>query len=176
MPRIPYKTDHEVGPPELVAAIRTRRGGRLAALDRILLYSPPVAAGWGELMGRVRTALDAPMVLRELAMCTVAVLNRANYELYHHGPIFLAQGGTQAQLDALAHLPQIDATLFDPTQRAILQLAFEMTRHVEVSDATFDAARRQLGDDQHLFELITVIAAYNMVSRILVAVGIQKLD
>jgi alkylhydroperoxidase family enzyme len=176
MPRIPYKTDAEAGPPELVAAIRKRRGGRLGALDRLLLYSPPVATGWGELMGRVRTELAVPMPLRELAMCAVAVLNRADYELHHHGPIFLAQGGTPAQLDALQQLPQIDAALFDATQRATLQLALEMTRQVQVSDATFEAARRQLGDDRHLFELITVIAAYNMVSRILVAVGVAKLD
>ena len=176
MPRIPYKTDAEVGPPELVAAIRKRRGGRLGALDRILLYSPPVATGWGELLGRVRSELAVPMVLRELAMCAVAVLNRADYELHHHGPIFVAQGGTPAQLDALGQLPRIDAALFDTTQCAVLQLAVEMTRQVEVSDATFDAVRRALGDDRHLFELIAVIAAYNMVSRILVAVGIQKLD
>jgi alkylhydroperoxidase family enzyme len=176
MPRIPYKTDAEAGPPELVAAIRKRRGGRLGALDRLLLYSPPFATGWGELMGRVRNELEVPMPLRELAMCAVAVLNRADYELHHHGPIFLAQGGTPAQLGALAQLPQIDASLFDATQCAALQLAVEMTRQVEVSDATFDAARRALGDDRHLFELITVIAAYNMVSRILVAVGVQAAD
>jgi alkylhydroperoxidase family enzyme len=176
MPRIPYKTDAEAGPPELVAAIRKRRGGRLGALDRILLYSPPVATGWNELLGRVRSELALPMALRELAMCAVAVLNRADYELHHHGPIFLAQGGTPAQLDALAQLPQIDRTQFDATESAALQLAVEMTRQVEVSDATFAAARRALADDRHLFELIAVIAAYNMVSRILVAVGIEKLD
>lgn len=176
MPRIPYKTDAEAGPPELVAAIRKRRGGRLGALDRLLLYSPPVATGWGELLGRVRTELAVPMVLRELAMCAVAVLNRAEYELHHHGPIFVAQGGTPTQLAALAQLPQIDGALFDDTQRAVLQLTIEMTRRVEVSDATFEAARRVLCDDRHLLELITVIAAYNMVSRILVAVGVQATD
>jgi len=176
MPRIPYKTDAEAGPPELVASIRQRRGGRLGALDRILLYSPPIATGWGELLGRVRKDLEVPMPLRELAMCAVAVLNKAEYELHHHGPIFLSCGGTQAQLDALRRLPTIDAELFDPTQRAALALTIEMTRTVEVSDATFDTARRLLGDDRHLFELIGVIAAYNMVSRILVAVGVQATD
>ena len=175
MPRIPYKTDAEAGPPELVAAIRKRRGGRLGALDRLLLYSPPLAAGWNEMMGRVRNELEVPMPLRELAMCAVAVLNRAEYELHHHGPIFLAQGGTQAQLDALRRLPAIDAG-FDATQRALLQLTLEMTRNVEVTDATFAAARRELGNDRHLFELIGVIAAYNMVSRFLVAVGVQPTD
>jgi alkylhydroperoxidase family enzyme len=176
MPRIPYKTDAEAGPPELVAAIRKRRGGRLGALDRLLLHSPPFAAGWNEMMGRVRSELEVPMPLRELAMCAVAVLNRAEYELHHHGPIFLAQGGTPAQLGALRALPSIDDTRFDATQRAVLHLTLEMTRHVEVTDATFDAAQRALGDDRHLFELIGVIAAYNMVSRILVALGVRATD
>jgi len=176
MPRIPYKTDQEAGPPELVASIRKRRGGRLGALDRILLYSPPFATGWGELLGRVRSELGVPMALRELVMCAVAVLNAAEYELHHHGPIFLSCGGTQAQLDALRLLPAVDTALFDTTQRAALQLAVEMTRHVKVGDATFEAARRALGDNRHLFELIGVIAAYNMVSRILVAVGVEATD
>lgn len=176
MPRIPYKTDAEAGPPELVAAIRKRRGGRLGALDRILLYSPPLATGWGELLGRVRSELDVPMALRELAMCAVAVLNAAEYEIHHHRPIFLSCGGTPAQLQALRALPAIDAALFDATQQAALRLTVEMTRHVKVSDATFDAARRALGNDRHLFELIGVIAAYNMVSRILVAVGVEAND
>lgn len=176
MPRIPYKTDAEAGPPELVASIRKRRGGRLGALDRILLYSPPFAAGWGELLGRVRSELEVPMALRELAMCAVAVLNGADYELHHHGPIFLSCGGTQAQLDALRDLPAIDATRFDATQQAVLRLALEMTRQVKVGDTTFEAARRALGSDRHVFEMIGVIAAYNMVSRILVAIGVQAND
>lgn len=175
MPRIPYKTDAEAGPPELVATIRKRRGGRLGALDRVLLYSPPFATGWGELMGRVRNELEVPMPLRELAMCAVAVLNGAEYEMQHHGPIFLSCGGTQAQLDALRGLPAI-AERFDATQRAVLALSVEMTRQVTVSDTTFNAARRALGNDRHLFELIGVIAAYNMVSRILVAVGVEAGD
>ena len=176
MPRIPYKTDAEAGPPELVASIRKRRGGRLGALDRILLYSPPFATGWGELLGRVRSELEVPMALRELAMCAVAELNGAEYEMHHHGPIFLSCGGTPAQLDALRRLPVVDAALFDVTQRVVLQLAVEMTRQVKVNDATFDAAQRALGSDRHLFELIGVIAAYNMVSRILVAVGVEAND
>jgi len=176
MPRIPYKTDAEAGPPELVASIRRRRGGRLGALDRILLHSPPFATGWGELLGRVRGELEVPMPLRELAMCAVAVLNGAEYEMHHHGPIFLSCGGTPAQLDALRRLPAVDAAVFDATQRAALQLAVEMTRNVKVGDATFEAARRALGSDRHLFELIGVIAAYNMVSRILVAVGVEAND
>jgi hypothetical protein len=79
MPRIPYITDEEAGPPELVEAIRKRRGGRLAELDRLLLYSTPFATGWGLMMGRVRTELSLSPLLREIGMLGVAVLNGAEY-------------------------------------------------------------------------------------------------
>ncbi|MBI5254894.1 MAG: carboxymuconolactone decarboxylase family protein [Burkholderiales bacterium] len=175
MPRLPYLTDEQAGPPELVAAIRARRGGRLGNLDRILLHSPPVATGWGQLMGRVRNELALSPKLKELAMCAVAVLNRADYELHHHAPLLLAAGGTQAQIDALAQLPASAERedLFDAAERATLALTVQMTRDVAVSDAVFDSVRQALGEDRLVFELITVIAAYNMVSRILVAVGID---
>ena len=39
--------------------------------------------------------------------------------------------------------------------------------------ATTDAARRALGSDRHLVEIVGVIAAYNMVSRFLVALGVE---
>ena len=48
MPRIPYLPADIAEPAELVAAIRKRRGGELINLDRLLLYSPPVAAGWNQ--------------------------------------------------------------------------------------------------------------------------------
>ncbi len=174
MPRIPYITDEQAGPPDLVAAIRARRGGRLGNLDRILLHSPPIATGWGEMMGRVRRDLALSPLLKELAMCAVAVLNGADYELHHHGPLFITDGGSQAQLDALSAWPDtpLPDGLFDATQQAVLALTAQMTHDVKVSDKVFAAAREALGDDRTMFELITVIAAYNMVSRILVAVDI----
>jgi alkylhydroperoxidase family enzyme len=173
MPRIPYITDEEAGPPELVEAIRKRRGGRLAELDRLLLYSTPFATGWGLMMGRVRTELSLAPRLRELGMLGVAVLNGAEYEFHHHRQPFLDAGGTPAQLDALRKLPAIDEELFEATERAALQLTVEMTRDVKVAEATFAAARAALGDDTHLVELIAVIASYNMVSRFLVALDVQ---
>ena len=52
----------------------------------------------------------------------------------------------------------------------------QVVAHVAVADATFAAARQALGNDRHLFEVIGVVAAYNMVSRILVAVDVQATD
>jgi alkylhydroperoxidase family enzyme len=51
-------------------------------------------------------------------------------------------------------------------------LTIEMTRQVRVADATFAAVRAVLGE-QATVELVAVIAAYNMVSRFLVALGVE---
>jgi len=51
-----------------------------------------------------------------------------------------------------------------------------MTRGVRVSDATFRDARAELGSDQRMVELVAVIASYNMVSRFLVALGVDIED
>ncbi len=173
MTRLPQLTDEQVGPPELVAAIRQRRGGALLELDRLLLHSPAFATGWGEFMGRVRGALALPPLLRELAMCGVAALTGAAYEMHHHAPLYRAAGGTTAQLAAIEALAgpgaRADDPVFDPTQQAVLALVVAMTRDVQVPDAVFDRARAAVGSDAEMFELVGVIAAYNMVARILVA-------
>ena len=177
MTRLPLLTNEQVGTTDLVASIRKRRGGELTDLDRLLLHSPAFATGWGELMGRVRGALDMPPLLRELAMCSVAVLTGAEFEFYHHAPIYLEAGGSPEQLAALRRLGEDNAVaadpLFGPDQQATLALVVEMTRQVKVSDATFARARAVLGSDQKMFELVGVIAAYNMVARILVAMQLE---
>jgi alkylhydroperoxidase family enzyme len=174
MPRIPYRPESLAEPAALVQAIRARRGGRLLHLDRMLLHSPPLAAGWNGYLKAVRTELDLDPRLRELAMCAVASLNGAHYEFHHHAPEFLRAGGTEAQVEALRQPERAleQAGLFDDTALAALRLTIEMTRQVAVSDASFAAVHAALGDRQTV-ELAGVIATYNMVSRFLVALCIE---
>lgn len=175
MARLPYVPADLQEPRDIVAAMRERRGGTLLNLDRILLHSPPVAMGWNALLGAVRRDMTLSPKLRELAMCAVAALNGADYEWGHHAPLFLEAGGTEAQLEALRD-PQAalrEPSVLDGADRAALALTVEMTRDVRVSDATFAAARAALPDDRQAFELVMTIAAYNMVSRVLIATGIE---
>lgn len=156
-------------------AIRIRRGGDLLNLDRMLLHSPSFARGWNGLLGAVRTELSLPPRLRELLICAVGVLNGAEYEIQqHHGPYLEAGGGTEA-LQALADGPAAweHSGLFDATEQAALQLTLAMTRSIQVPPRLIHQARSLLGSDQQLVEMVGVIATYNMVSRFLVALGVD---
>ena len=175
MARIPFVPEDIAEPKEIVDAVRKRRGGKLLALDRLLLHSPPLTAGWNAYLGAVRTQLSLGAKPRELAICAVASLNRADYEFVAHLPYLLQAGGTQAQADALRDVASAtaNASLFDESERAVLQLTLEMTRDVSVSEATFARASKTLGETQKVVELVATIAAYNMVSRFLVALDLH---
>jgi alkylhydroperoxidase family enzyme len=173
MPRIPYQPQDLAEPAELVAAIRARRGGQLLNLDRMLLHSPPFAQGWNAFLGAVRGALTLPAQLRELAICGVAVLNGAEYEFLHHAPEYRKAGGTAEQVDALREFTAVaEHPLFSAAERAVARLTVEMTRSVRVSDAAWAAVAAELPERQQV-ELVGVIASYNMVSRFLVALGVE---
>lgn len=164
-------------PQTLVDAILARRGGALLNLDKALLWSEPVARGWNVFLKAIRSELPTDRRLRELGICTVALLTGADYEFHHHAPDFLAAGGTQAQLDALQrHLHanprgRTTETALDALDQLVIQYATQMTLDVKVSDSVFAALRDQL-DTTQIVELTSAIATYNMVARLLVALQI----
>jgi alkylhydroperoxidase family enzyme len=174
MERLPGVPRDVAEPAPLIAAIRARRGGELLNLDRMLLHSPALAMGWNGYLGAVRNRLELSPKLRELAMCVVAVINGAEYEFIHHAPVFLEAGGTREQVEAMRDPDRAaaDAALFDDTERAALAVAIAMTRTVQVDDPTMDALKARLSE-RHLVEFVATVAAYNMVSRFLVALGVE---
>lgn len=176
--RLPdWTPERKPQPAELVAAIQARRGGTLINLDKALLWSEPLARGWNTYLRAVRTELPTSRKLRELGICTVALLTGAQYEYHHHAPDFLAAGGSQAQLDALQAFVRQDprglpeAAVLDELDRLVIRYAAQMTLDVKVSDEVFDALRRHF-DETGLVELTSAIATYNMVARFLVALQI----
>lgn len=177
--RIPDWTPEQLPQPQdLIDAILARRGGKLIALDRALLWSEPLARGWNVYLKNVRTGLSASRKLREIGICTVALLTGAQYEYKHHAPDFIAAGGTQAELDALQRVVKGDArqTVSDPTlggmERLVIQYAAQMTLDVKVQDDLFANLRARLSTTE-LVEMTSAIATYNMVARFLVALGVE---
>jgi alkylhydroperoxidase family enzyme len=164
-------------PTELVDAIAQRRGGELLNLDRVLLWSEPIARGWNIYMKHLRQDLSTSPKLRELAICTVALLTGAHYEYHHHAPEFRKAGGTDAELQALAlavaHAPEASVTTPGLGQREqlVVQWAAQMTRQIKVDDALFERLRQHF-DTTEIVEITTTIASYNMVARILLTTGV----
>jgi alkylhydroperoxidase family enzyme len=174
MPRIPYVDAHINEPADLVESIKARRGGELLNLDRMLLHSPELATGWNLLMGAVRKRFEVSAQLREIAICAVAVLNQAEYEFIHHAPELLAAGGTRAQVDALRDPERAseNTTAFNELERDVITLTVDMTRKVIVRPGLVESLHARLGRKQAV-EIIATIASYNMVSRLLLATGIE---
>lgn len=174
MARLSYAdptTTREIAP-DLIAQIQRERGDMLH-IYAMLLNSPSFAEGWLTLLTAVRQkgVLDAG--LRELMVLRIAALNGAAYEADQHRPIALASGVTEMQLAVLDTWH--DSQLFDPRTRAALAYCDAMTRNVAVQDTDFAVAHR-LFDARELTELTVTIAAYNMVSRVIVALGISSED
>ncbi|MFI9383496.1 carboxymuconolactone decarboxylase family protein [Kutzneria sp. NPDC052558] len=149
--------------------IRSRRGGNLTPLDRILLHSPAVAEGWNGLLGAIRDRSGLADDLRELAILRVAVLNRAEYEWRAHEPLARAAGLTEEQVESARRTGIADG-LPEPYE-LVLRYADAMTTTVTVDGALFDRLRAVF-DEQDIVELTATVAAYNLVSRFLVALEI----
>ena len=145
--------------------------GRISPLYGVLLNSPPIAHGWEQMLSAVRNRNSLPAGLRELVILRVAVLNRAPYEFDAHVPHALAAGVSAEAVEASRSMPLAADAPFTEAQRVALRLADAMTRDIDVPDALY-AEVRQHFDVQGQIDLVATVAAYNMVSRFLVALQI----
>lgn len=170
MARIPYADVTAPDIAQLVEQIKTERGGKVLNLYRMLLHSPPVAKGWLGMFTAIRQQTILPGRYRELAILRVAVLNGAEYEFAAHVPFALREGCTQAQVEAVRAGP--DDLAFDARDRVVLAYTEAMTREIRVGDALF-AEVKGMFSERELVELTATVAGYNLVSRFLVAMGVD---
>ncbi|CAO1635577.1 unnamed protein product [Parajaminaea phylloscopi] len=198
MPRVPYCYP-PTGTNPVADAIRQRRGERgLTPLDGMLLNSLPIAEGWNKLLGGVRTGTSLPDDVREIMILRVAARNRAAFEWMHHEPLARQAGVTDEQIRRIGTVTSIasQAALtasgsgqLSPLQAAAISYADAMTATVAVPDAIFNTLKHELGKtvehtspasasredqaNQKMVEATGTVAAYNMVSRFLVALDID---
>jgi 4-carboxymuconolactone decarboxylase len=153
---------------ELEARIKGARG-RISPLYSVLLNSPLLAEGWEQFFTVIRQKTSVPARLRELVILRVAVLNGAEYEFEAHVSHAVAAGMTQEDVSAL----RADRTeSFQGIERLVLQYTDAITRDLAVPDALY-AQLDKAFEVKTLVELTATIAAYNMVSRFLIAMRIH---
>lgn len=147
----------------IVARIQARRAPRpLIPLDLALLHAPPVADGWNSFLGAIRTRTSLSDDIRELAICRVAVCNKAWFEWAHHAPLAAAGGVPQGALDVVKAdaLPEArPAALLNEKQWAVLKYTDEMTRHVQVPDDVFGLIRAHF-DDKETVEITATVGTF----------------
>jgi alkylhydroperoxidase family enzyme len=164
----------------IVQRVKDRRGGKLIALDKTLLHAPAVANGWNSFLGAIRTQTSLPASVRELAICRVAVLNKAWYEWDQHRPILEESGVLSAEaLESLKERPTSDckdvrAGIFDEKHLAVLEYTDAMTLGCIVPEPVF-AQLKRFFSDKEVVEITSTIAAYNCVSRFLVALDVGEM-
>lgn len=171
--RVPFWTPaQEPRDPALVAAIEQRRGGQLLNLDRMLLWSEPLARSWNVFLRTLRQELSLSPKLRELAICVVARVTGAEYEFHHHAPEFEKAGGSPAQVAALSDPDQAAANpLFDAFEQNVIRYALASTRDVGIPDTLSEKLTEHLTPTEFV-ELVAIVAGYNMVARFLLALQV----
>jgi alkylhydroperoxidase family enzyme len=138
--------------------------GRVSNLFRALAHSPRLMHQFMRLGHdlRKRTRLDA--TLRELVILTVCRVTGNTFEFFLHLNGAREAGLSDRQLIGLS-LPECYPGFTDE-QRAVMRYAEEVTRNIRVSDATFDAVRAFLSDEE-IVELTLLTGYYNLVARFL---------
>ncbi|WP_440534554.1 carboxymuconolactone decarboxylase family protein [Variovorax sp. YR566] len=144
--------------------------GRVSLLYQVLLNSAPIACGWERMLTAVRNQTGVSAALRELIILRVAVLNGAPFEFEAHAPIALREGVSEHKIAAVSE--SAIAKIFDADERLVLELTDSMTRDIAVPNELILELKRRY-DDERLVELVATVAAYNMVSRFLVALRIE---
>lgn len=171
MARIDYPNLEDAALDPLVARIKRERDGRLLSLYRMLLHSPPVAEGWLALFTAVRQNTTLPDRCRELVTLRVAALNRAAYQFAAHVSYARKAGVTEAEISALEAGQEPEG--LSAAERAMLAYVDAMTRDVQVSDDVFARLRPHF-DERQIVELTAVIGGYNLVSRFLEALQVDR--
>ena len=169
MPRITYATPAGTTAEQIL----DRRGGFLTPLDKLLSHNDGLAAGWNALLGAVRQRFSVPDDIRELIILRIAVLNAAGYEWAAHVDLGRNYGLSE---QVLAGLQQDEPCGTDNEHYdAVLAYTDEMTRNIAVTDKTFKRLHASFTDTE-IVELTATVAAYNMVSRFLVALDVKPSD
>lgn len=159
--------------------------GKLHTLHRasipipILIYHANRALR-NSFLGAIRTKTTLPASVRELAICRVATLNSAWYEWDSHKPILQSTDVLSAEVieyvktrarDDKSPPPQ---GLLDEKHAAVLEYTEAMTVGVVVPEKVFERLK-SLFEERHVVELTATVAAYNCVSRFLVALDVGEM-
>ncbi|KAI9696510.1 MAG: hypothetical protein M1820_008138 [Bogoriella megaspora] len=179
-------SDSPAGTAQIYDQIRARRHPRpLIPLDLALLHSPPVASGWSSFLGAIRTQTSLAARDLELPIARVAVLNNAVHEWNVHAALALKAGVSQEGMETVRNAETgVNKELsreegeggLSSREWTLVAYTDAMTHGVQVDDPKFERLKEVGFVEREIVELTAAIAAYNCVSRFLVALDVGEMN
>ncbi|RAK99079.1 carboxymuconolactone decarboxylase family protein [Aspergillus ibericus CBS 121593] len=183
--RLPYVSNPPpTSTPEeanIFARMQARRApGDLLPLDLALLHSFPIAEGWNTFLGAIRSRTSLSTVIRELIICRVAVLNGAEFEWEQHAPLLKEAGLSEEAMQAIRDVnldisQNVQYNVLSREEGAVLKYTDAMTKTVTVPEEIFQEVKTYF-NDREVVEITSTAAAYNCVSRFLVALDVGEMN
>jgi uncharacterized peroxidase-related enzyme len=171
MARLPYLDREQLPEPERdIFDELIRQRGAVGNIFRVVAHSPLLLRRMLYFSDGLRNRTRLDPRLRELAIMTVGRLTECEYEYVHHQALARRIGVRPEQVERLAAWESDPA--FNEQERAVIRYATEVTQRVRVSDATFDALRSFL-DEEQIVELTLNTGFYNMVVRFLLPMQVD---
>lgn len=131
-----------------------------------MLRSPVMAQRMYDLLDYLRWHTSVPTKLNEFAILIQARLWRSQVEWFAHYPLALKAGLSEQVAADLKANRRPEA--MQPDEAVVYDFCMELAQRHEVSDETFDRARKLLGD-QGVVDLIAVSGTYVAVAMLLSA-------
>jgi 4-carboxymuconolactone decarboxylase len=135
--------------------------GRVVGPIKVWLANAGLAEHAQALGAYCRFNSSLPPRLSELAICTTGAFWKANYEWFAHAPLAIKAGIDPAAIEAIRTGGTPTFTKAD--EQAIYDFARELLTTRRVSPATFERAKKELGETS-VIDLVGIIGYYGLVS------------
>jgi 4-carboxymuconolactone decarboxylase len=135
--------------------------GRVVGPIKVWLANAGLAEHAQALGAYCRFNSSLPPRLSELAICTTGAFWKANYEWFAHAPLAIKAGIDAAAIEAIRTGATPKFTKAD--EQAIYDFAHELLATRRVSPATFERAKKELGETS-VIDLVGIIGYYGLVS------------
>jgi 4-carboxymuconolactone decarboxylase len=143
--------------------------GRMTGPFTAYVHAPDVGRHLDPLGAVMRFGTSVERRLAEIAIITVAARWKAEFEWAAHARAAREHGVPGAVIDAIARGE--DPPFSDGGDRAVYQVALQLTQTGRLSQEVFDTARELLGD-AGIVELVSMCGYYTLVSFLLNAFAV----
>jgi len=147
-----------------------RRLGKVPSVMKVVYARSPRFARLGWSVVRYHEGLSLPKSVGLLVQAVISEVNGCGFCLDMARAMAVEAHVGLEKFEALAEWQE--SPLFSERERAALAYAEEATRHVKVSDATFERARKSFSEAE-LLELVTLVAIENFYNRIAIPLNLE---